>query len=215
MILKNLLVVAAVCALSTTVSAGSSYKSYFKHFGNISFSPVYDRATQERQRGAYSKLRRKKDEICYTIDTRNLPSGTYTNWLAIFNNPDQCSDKPADVLGGAQCGGPDFFNPAVQATMMWGGAGIVGADGKIHLSACYSVGELSQQVLPFGTGEGLLNPSGAEIQVVVRHHGPAEYENPQLLGEQLNSIQGNCANPQFGIEGFDCVDLQVVIHPAR
>ncbi|MFT5163357.1 MAG: hypothetical protein ACI9FJ_001952 [Alteromonadaceae bacterium] len=170
---------------------------------------MYDLGSKSKVNRASSKLTRDFGELCISTNTAELPVGAYTNWWMVFNNPEFCENPRG--FGGSKCGGPDVANPDVDATVMWSAAGIVNADTKGHFSSCLAEGELSHYVL-MGTGSGLTDSQKAEIQLVVRYHGPVDAMDATLLGEQLTSFSGGCANEAEGIEGHECNNLQVTIH---
>lgn len=77
-----------------------------------------------------------------------------------------------------------------------------------HLSAGNTKG--CQTGLP--CGEGLTNPMGADIHLIVRDHGPII---PELLHEQISTFGGGCINapPGTGKPGPNtCEDLQFSVH---
>ena len=52
--------------------------------------------------GSKSTLRRHEDRLEATFESPQLPSGTYTFWIAVFNNPIECATSPcsgADLKG--------------------------------------------------------------------------------------------------------------------
>ena len=68
-------------------------------------------------------LTRTDDGISYRIYTSGLKQGATTIWVVIFNNPENC----AGGLGG--CRGSDLGNPAVNGSVVYGGAYNVGPQG--------------------------------------------------------------------------------------
>lgn len=188
---------------SVSVSAGG-YNPYNK---KKRVNPVYNLQTGEQIDRAVSRLRVRDDGVCVTTRTRDLPPGAYTSWWTIYNNPQACTE-PED-FGGAQCGHLESrVNPAAEGTVMAAQSFIVGPNGRAHVNACVGVGELTHFVL---RGNGLGNPFGAEIQHVLRYHGPAAYGDSALLGAQLNEFAGGCQTDTQ--EGFECFDPQITYHP--
>ncbi len=158
-----------------------------------------------------STLQRKSDKIQYSIKTSGLPEGAYTNWIVTINKPENCADSPCtlnDVFGNTA---------AIEATVFWSAGNTVGQNGKGNFSATIHVGELpdgdDQIALP---GPGLLNPSGAEIHLIVKYHGPTS-QDPVVRKAQLSTLTGSCdegANAHdlgdpFGVQ---CFDPQSAIH---
>lgn len=171
---------------------------------------VYSTADGSKVKYAFSSSVRKDGKVCVSTQTHGLPEGAYTNWWMVFNNPEFCSNPRP--FGQGRCGGPDVANPDVNATVMWATSSIVDMDGTAHFSSCVTEGELSHYHL-MGSHDGLLDSSKAEVQVVVRYHGPIDPLNTTLLGEQLTTFGGGCANDAEGVEGFACNNLQVTVHP--
>ncbi len=93
---------------------------------------------------------------------------------------------------------------------MWAQGKLSGPDGKIHLSACVDVGELSPEVFNLGTREGLVNPLEAEIQMVIHSHGPARFSDPEMPGAQLTRFTGACENIG-GVPPAACKDVQQIV----
>lgn len=175
---------------------------------------IWDVPTKSVVRHASSRLLRKNDGVCVTADTHGLHEGAYTVWWVLYNEPDQCNNPVP--YGDARCGDLDIANPAVRATVMWAAGKLVGPDGRAHINACIGNGELSHEVFDMGTKEGLTDPMGAEIQLVVHYHDKAAYTSPALLGDQLTSFVGGCEDPG-ALEPPACTDSQQIVHtaPAR
>lgn len=174
-------------------------------------NPVWDVATKQPVRRASSRLRRSVDKICLSADTRDLAPGAYTVWWVLYNEPHQCNNPVP--YGSAACGDLDIANPAVRATVMWAQGKLVGPDGKAHLSACIKKGELTREVFDMGTREGLTNPLGAEVQLVIHSHDAARYDDARLLGEQLTKFVGGCTDTG-GATAPECRDAQQIVHEA-
>ncbi len=82
------------------------------------------------------------------------------------------------------------------------GGQIIGADGTANYSAFLAVGDtLGVTTEPGGLGVGVQNPLGAQLNLVVRGHGPANLMDAAVLHQQLTMFNGGC--PTGG-----CVDLQ-------
>ena len=165
------------------------------------------------QKRGTSDLVRTVDGISMNIDTTDLPVGAYSVWWVIFNNPSACSD--------GECGENDVLPPpgTVEAdvSVLWTGIGtIVGPDRMGHLSASLAVGaDAAPGQLLFG--EGVTNPMGAEVHLIVRYHGPANWGDATALVEQLSTFQGGCTpDSSLGVgtdpAAFGCFDAQVAVH---
>lgn len=158
--------------------------------------------------GGTSKLIRHANGVRYNIHTTGLPQGAYTVWIVTINEPENCATHPctvADVLG----------NPDVDATVFWSDGGIVQANGVGNFKA-----RIHKGVLPEGDGQigwpgnGLLDPYGAEIHLIVKYHGLAS-SDPDVLYAQTHTLLGSCeedANAKNGSLGVQCFDPQFAIH---
>lgn len=147
------------------------------------------------------------------IDTADLPVGAYSTWWVIFNDPSGCSD--------GSCGENDVLPPPgteeANVSVLWTGTGtIVGPDRMGHFSASLDVGldAAPGQVI---YGDGLLDPMGAEVHIIVRYHGPAIWDDATALVEQLSTFQGSCTpDSSLGVgrdpNTFGCFDAQATIH---
>lgn len=157
---------------------------------------------------AESKLTREEDELSYKIRTTGLPPGAYTNWWVIFNNPSGCT--------GGVCDEDDFANPAADPTVFWATGGVVKKDGKGKFKAEIEVGELPPGPDQVVLGQGLTNPLGAEVHLIIKYHGPAS-DDPNELYLQTHTLTGLCESganafdlgPPFGVQ---CFDPQVAVH---
>ena len=199
----------------TLASAAFAEESIFsipyEAFRELQSGNVYSLTSGESVKNARSVLKRSDDMVCTKIDTHDLPGGAYTAWWLIYNNPEFCSNPLPFVT--SQCSEQDLGNMDVQATAMWSAAEVVGPDGIAHISSCIEPEELTHAVLPVGTQEGLLDIDKAEIHVIIRNHGPGEYANAQLFGEQLNSFDGGCATDMQ--DGFDCSNAQITVNVGK
>jgi hypothetical protein len=127
--------------------------------------------------GAWSQLVRNDTGVAMTLHTSQLTPGTATTvWWIIFNHPENCT-------GG--CGADDLGNPLVQASVLYATGHVIGGDGVGDFGARLAVADTTGALL----GPGLLNPLGADIQLVVRSHGPAI---PGLIDQQIHSFNGGC-----------------------
>jgi hypothetical protein len=160
-------------------------------------------------RGAHTRLTRHADGVSVRVHTKKLiPKNAYTVWAAIFNNPEECGDDG--------CSDADFDNEAVDASVIWAGAGgVANRAGKLDVSGHIEVGDLSGVVL---FGNGLVDAEKAEIHLVVRGHGMNDPDNYPL---QTTTYVGGCANV-FDTDGdpapaegpYTCGDVQASIHLA-
>ena len=161
-----------------------------------------------------SDLVRTIDDISMNIDTTDLPIGAYTVWWVIFNNPAGCSD--------GECGENDVLPPPgtaeAEVSALWATGGIVGPDRGGHFSARLGVGKDAApgQVL---FGDGVTNPMGAEVHIIVRYHGPAMWDDADTLKSQMYTFQGFCTpGSSMGVgtdqTAFACYEPQATMHMA-
>jgi hypothetical protein len=170
--------------------------------------------------GSHAQLVRRTNGVSVRLGTRDLPPGAYTLWWEVYNAPENCIG-PCDFL-------QDAFNPATHFSVFWAAGGIVGSDGQLHVKAETLVGDPPGEacpVIPFAApkmlfGCGLLNPLGAQINVIIKTHG-APNNNAEVLYRQVGSIGGVCTNPPGPIDHpvdpdpvyqiFPCYDPQVAV----
>jgi len=148
--------------------------------------------------GAYATLVRNKTGITANVHTTVPADGAYSLWWVIFNHPETECTNPSNTY---QC---EFDLPdiVVNAT------GNISAGGNLNMSAWLGVGgPYSGEVICPGfagpcSGEGLTNPQGALVLLVIRYHGPA---TPGIIPQQLTTYFG-------GPDGCAaCVDEQLVL----
>ena len=193
------LLLASACTLGQADPTGTA---------RVQEGTVWDVASGEPVHHVRARLRRDPEGACLSADTRSLPEGAYTVWWVIYNEPVHCNNPVP--YGEAACGDLDIANPAVRATVMRAQGKLVGQDGRAHLNACIRTRELTPEVFDMGTKEGLLDPAGAEIQMVVHWHAAARYDAPEVLGEQLTRFIGGCVD-QPGAEAPPCRDVQQIV----
>ena len=140
-----------------------------------------------KQRGT-SELVRDAEGIAMSIDTTDLPVGAFTVWWVIFNNPSGCTNNDC---GGSDTGAGGGPNPA-EASILWATSGIVGPDRHGHFSALLGVG-LDKAPGEVVRGPALTNPAGAEVHLVLKFHGPPQFDDPEILARQLTTFAGDCA----------------------
>lgn len=118
--------------------------------------------------GARAKLTRNASGISYSIDTHGLRAGhAYTVWVVVVNDPAACASRP--------CAPQDILtNPATDSQVTYGTGHVVGSDGEAGFGGHLARGPLPNGWLP---DQGLDDPSGAEVHLVLNDHGPrlAEY----------------------------------------
>ena len=184
-----LVLVAAGLFIGLLFAYGSAGAGGGEEIGNS--TPMYDFQDHggveimfPKQRGT-SELVRDAEGISMSFDTTDLPVGAFTVWWVIFNNPTACTN---DDCGSSdtRAGGP------AEASILWATGGIVGPDRIGHASAHLKVG-LENAPGYVHRGPGLTDPIGSEVHIVVKYHGPPEYDHPEILALQLSTFVGDCA----------------------
>ena len=147
----------------------------------ISVQPAYVFASDTVVPGAGSLVARSQEGVYMSFHSTGLTAGTVVSaWWVFFNNPKRCGTSP--------CTAADLSVPEAEPALVYAAARIVGADGVVDYSAYRAVGDTTGVV----TGSALLDPMKSEIHLVLRSHGPAMVDNPQVLQEQLSSFNGGC-----------------------
>ena len=149
-----------------------------------------------QERGT-SDLVRTVDGLSMNIDTVDLPIGSYTMWLSIYNNPDQCSNGDCQPLVDTGAGG--IPNPA-EGSILWLTAGYVGPDRMGHFSSRVGLGEEGAPGV-IVMGSGVTNPMGAELHLILRYHGPTMWDDMEMLSAQATQLHGGCTK---GGGPFEC-----------
>jgi len=130
--------------------------------------------------GSSSTLVRNTGGISYTLKTSQLdPGGTYTNWYVVFNNPSLCTGP---------CGEDDDVFPGAPAgvSVIFADGHVIGHTGAASFAGRLNVGDTKGALF----GPGLSDPYGAEIHIVVRHHGQPV---PGMINEQISMFNGGCS----------------------
>ena len=183
------------------------YELYQNQQALESRSDVFATTNGEALPNAFSKMIHTSDKIVSFIHSSHLkPNSTYTIWMMVFKNPQNCSqgvcdendifDGSGNLLVNAD---GTFGTQGVDVSVLW-------VDGKVSSKegAANFFFEVHSENAPGEVlfGPGLTDPFGAEIQLVIRDHGP---EIPGLLQEQLNSYAGGC-------NINNCSDIQIAVH---
>jgi hypothetical protein len=132
--------------------------------------------------GAHAELFTTEDDVTVIFRTSDLePGHVYTAWWVVINNPENCADSPctaADILG----------NPnSVNSEVAWADGILVTEKGNMMFAAYLAVGEV-----PGGWfGNGVTNPLGAEVHIVIHDHGLLI---PEMAGTMLDSLRGGCTD---------------------
>jgi hypothetical protein len=132
--------------------------------------------------GAKGRLLRTTDGIFVNLETKGLtPGNAYTLLLAVMNDPAACKAspcEPSDVLK---------RTTKTRADIGYADGFIAGEDGTARFAAFQPVGELRSAWF----GNGLKNPEGAEVHLIVNDHGPFL---PELGATMVTTYRGGCAD---------------------
>ena len=162
----------------------------------VTSRPLINPATGAVIEGSSSTIDREPDGITVTAHT-NLPPGTYTMWLVIWNNPENCVGGEPGLL----CLPPPAGGVDVPDTVQLGSGNVAPDSGVVDFGARLVVGDTSG-ISGGRLRTGLTNPMGAEIHVVLRSHGPVILD---MLSAQITTFGGAC-------EVNTCADLQAAGH---
>lgn len=132
---------------------------------------------------AQASLVRSRNGIRYRVDTTDLvPGNAYTMWLVVVNDPSACDATP--------CAAPQIIgDPVVDGQVVWGRDGEVGQDdGTARFRSRIEAGPLLDGWLQV---QGLDDPMGAEIHLIVNDHGPVING---MKREMLRTYRAGCAD---------------------
>ena len=102
-------------------------------------------------------------------------------WIVTINNPSACLASP--------CSGPDIMlNPATRSQVTYGAGRVAGKSGEANFHGSLAAGPVPQGWLP---NQGLDDPLGAEVHLVVNDHGPvlAGY-----MPEMIQTYRAGCTD---------------------
>lgn len=156
----------------------------------------------------FATLKRGDDWIRSNIQTSGLPAGAYTVWWVLFNEPEHC-DRPCDE--------GDLLNPDTGVSIFFATGGTVSSNGIANFRAHYREGDdLGEPDTQHVLGDGALDPSRAEVHMIIKYHGPPS-QDPDTRWEQTNTLLGGCFDNANAIDhgepfGVQCFDPQVVVH---
>jgi hypothetical protein len=154
--------------------------------------------------GGQATLVRQPHGISFTFKAVELePGHVHTIWFVAFNNPEACTSPMMDgATKIAECGLPDLAVAAVQATAVWGAGNVVGGSGVSTLGGRVRVGDTSGCDHRLPCNEGLTDPEGAEIHLVLRTH---KEMIPHLVSKQMHSFNRGC---EVGEPNVGCANIQ-------
>ena len=197
-------VVSAVLMLVFASAGVLAYTSYLET-PLKSISPVQQFSDDSEVIGAWSILNRDYNKVVTNLHTKWLEPGTaVTLWWVIFNDPSKCTHPE----GGFRCGKedlPEFGGDNSAKTS------IVYADGKvIRDSAGHDgLGNFDARLETWDksgvlSGEGLTNPLGADVHLVLKSHGRLIQG---MTYEMTHTFDGGC-------DVNTCEDIQYAVHEA-
>ncbi len=132
--------------------------------------------------GARATLTRTSSGISYSIDTHSLRSGHgYTAWVVVINDPAACASNPcapADIL----------TNPDTDSQVTYGTGRVAGSSGQGGFGGHLARGPLPAGWLP---DQGLDDPRGAEIHLVLNDHGP---KLAQFMPGMIRTYRAGCTD---------------------
>ncbi len=132
---------------------------------------------------AVATLTRDRHGVKYAIRTSGLvPGNAYTLWFVVVNDPGLCHPSP--------CTGPQVIgDPAVDGQVTWGREGLVATSpGTAKVKERFAAGPLLDGWLQV---QGLDDPMGAEIHLIINDHGPVV---PELRGEMTSTYRAGCTD---------------------
>jgi hypothetical protein len=151
--------------------------------------------------GAWSNLVRTDHGASFTIHTSGLTAGDAVSvWWVVFNRPEECEAGEGDLSCGAGDLPPFGGDFSAEPSVFFATGHIIGGSGGGQFGGYTTTDGPRGEVL---FGDGLTNPRGAEIHLVVRTHGPAI---PSMLPGQFMSFGVGC-------DVNTCEDLQFAAHP--
>jgi len=116
-----------------------------------------------------------------------MAGSSYTVWWVLFDNPGACEGNGCGAEGVFD---DDFGRPQVHATAV-NATGFVATSGTNAVQAHLARHDVGGNQVIVGDPSGVDNPYQAQVNLVIRNHGPAE-SDPAALHEQLNLFQGHC-----------------------
>lgn len=161
----------------------------------VDLYPTSSTSTLTQVDGAWSTLVRNDSGASATFHTTELqPGNAVTLWAVVFNNPSACNSGHF----GLRCGPGDLGRQETEASIVYVAGHLIGGDGVGDFGGHLTLGDTSGALF----GPGLINPTGADIHLLVRDNGTAD---PSLMPDQIHS---------FGTCNTVCQFVQVSAHEA-
>ena len=164
----------------------------------VSIVPVNDLVNGGTVAGASSKIIRTDKGITVSVNTTVNP-GTYTMWLLVWNNPENCHGNPA--VPGLRCipGPPPEYDPP--SCVFFGTGHVVGENGVLNYTAHQKTWDPAGSI-GGACPNGLTNPRGADVHAAVRTHGE---KISGMIDAQIHTVGGGCGEN-------DCLEIQAAPH---
>jgi hypothetical protein len=132
--------------------------------------------------GAHATLYTTAAGATMTFRTYLLEDGhVYTAWWVIVNNPEACSAIPcptSEILG---------TSDLVQTEVTQADGILVSEEGVMEFAGFLAAGDVDVDEAWYGNG--VTNPMGAEIHIVINDHGLLI---PDMADTMLNTYRGGC-----------------------
>lgn len=190
--IRSVLMTVGLTATLSSVATGVSVAAPAQ-LSPVAEFPTPTTATPTLVAGAWSSLTTNASGATVTLHTSGLDAGhAITVWWVVFNNPGACNAGHF----GFRCGPGDLANAAAEPSVLYAAGHVIGSGDSTDFGAHLSRDDTSQALF----GPGLINPTGADIHLVVHDHGPAD---PTLLPAQIHS---------FDVCNTQCHDVQVSVH---
>ena len=132
--------------------------------------------------GGSATLMSNESGIFASMTTDGLEDGhVYTLWLVIINNPEACEATP--------CTAPEILGKSddLQTEVTWGDGILISDEGRSEFTVYVPAGDVQEPWY----GNGLTNPTGAEVHLVINDHGEVI---PDMVATMLNTYRGGCAD---------------------
>lgn len=132
--------------------------------------------------GATATVVSMEEGIAVHLVTSNLEENhAYTLWVAMINNPQDCSVRP--------CPGPETLNNSdlLQTQVILGDSMLYRSGDPMEFAAFVPAGDINSGWFE----NGLTNPTGAEIHLVLMDHGELIAD---MALEMLNTTRGGCTD---------------------
>ena len=134
--------------------------------------------------GASASLLRNANGVSFRVSTNSLtPGNAYTLWLVVVNNPMAC----AGFAMGLPCTGPELFNPATEAQVLFAAGNVAGGSGHGTFA-----GSIKEGMISGWNPDRLFDDAmGVEVHLVINDHGPML---PDHMPGMIHTYRGGCSN---------------------